>query len=141
HRRPPAQRRTAGTTDMKQLILGGARRGKSGHAEACAHATGKQVHYIATAAAGDAEMSHRIAHRRARRDPQWTLYEEPLDLHRVLRESNRSENCLLVDCLTLWLSNCLAADCWEEKRDRFVDTLDTLEADLILVSNEVGSGI
>ncbi|WP_116365344.1 bifunctional adenosylcobinamide kinase/adenosylcobinamide-phosphate guanylyltransferase [Parahaliea mediterranea] len=126
---------------MMQLILGGARSGKSRHAEACATASGKQVHYIATAAAGDAEMARRIAHHQTRRDPLWQLHEEPLALHRVLQAHNRPGHCLLVDCLTLWLSNCLGADCWEQERDRLLAVLDTLQADLILVSNEVGSGI
>lgn len=129
---------------MHSLILGGARSGKSALAERLAAASGRTVVYIATAQAGDAEMAARIAHHRARRPPHWTCIEEPLALARTLHEQARPQRCLLVDCLSLWLSNALlAADdaCWSRERDALVALLPDLPGELILVSNEVGLGV
>jgi adenosylcobinamide kinase/adenosylcobinamide-phosphate guanylyltransferase len=129
---------------MRTLILGGARSGKSVLAERLAGESGREVVYVATAQAGDAEMAARIAHHRARRPQQWQCVEEPLHLADVLREHARADRCVLVDCLTLWLSNLLGdADelCFERERDRLLDTLPDLPGDVLLVSNEVGLGI
>lgn len=95
---------------MKELILGGARSGKSALAEQRAHTSGLDVCYIATAGAGDAEMAARIAMHRARRPDRWRLVEEPLALAAVLRQEAAAKRCVIVDCLTLWLSNLLGAD-------------------------------
>lgn len=129
---------------MRTLILGGARSGKSALAERLAIDSGREVVYIATAQAGDAEMAARIAHHRARRPQQWLCVEEPLRLADVLRDHARDDRCILVDCLTLWLSNLLGdADMhgFERERDRLLNVLPDLPGDVLLVSNEVGLGI
>ncbi len=95
---------------MLQLILGGARSGKSRLAEKLALDSHLQVTYIATSQPLDGEMNERVAHHRARRPAEWALIEEPIELARVLRESARAERCLLVDCLTLWMTNLLMLD-------------------------------
>lgn len=128
---------------MRSLILGGARSGKSALAErlAAAHA---DVLYVATGAAGDAEMSQRIQHHRARRPAHWGLAETPLLLAATLQREARPGRCLLVDCLTLWLSNLLCAGDeaqWQQQRRELVAVLPQLPGETILVSNEVGQGI
>lgn len=129
---------------MRTLILGGARSGKSALAERLADRSGREVVYVATAQAGDAEMAARIAHHRARRPPQWLCVEEPLHLADVLREHAREDRCILVDCLTLWLSNTLGdvdADCFARERERLLDVWPALPGEVLMVSNEVGLGI
>lgn len=129
---------------MHSLILGGARSGKSALAERLAIASALDVTYIATARAGDDEMTQRIAHHRARRPVEWHCVEETVALGRVLRERASADSCLLVDCLTLWLSNLLIdtdATRFERERDAMLDVLPTLPGQVLLVSNEVGQGI
>lgn len=131
---------------MRELILGGARSGKSALAEKRAEATGLDVTYIATAQALDEEMAVRIAHHRRQRPAHWAVVEEPLELAAVLERHAAPQRCLLVDCLTLWLTNLLSADESEAgvfavQRDRFVEQLLRLPGEIILVSNEVGLGI
>lgn len=129
---------------MRTLILGGARSGKSALAEKLADDSGREVVYIATAQAGDEEMTARIAHHRARRPAQWLCVEEPLSLAAVLREQARTDRCLLVDCLTLWLSNLLGdadAGRFAQERALLLDVLPHLPGDVLMVSNEVGLGI
>lgn len=92
---------------MKELILGGARSGKSLLAERRAAASGLQVVYLATGEAQDDEMSRRIAHHRERRSVAWRTVEEALHLAAALRELAAADTCIIVDCLTLWLSNLL----------------------------------
>ena len=92
---------------MRTLILGGARSGKSALAERLACESGQAVVYIATAQAHDEEMAARIAHHRDRRPAHWQSVEEPLALADTLRAYARPDRCVLVDCLTLWLSNLL----------------------------------
>ncbi|HBZ95925.1 MAG TPA: bifunctional adenosylcobinamide kinase/adenosylcobinamide-phosphate guanylyltransferase, partial [Pseudomonas sp.] len=92
---------------MLELILGGARSGKSRLAEKLADESGLDVVYIATSEPLDGEMSARVAQHRTRRPAHWALIEEPLALARVLREQAAPGRCLLVDCLTLWLTNLL----------------------------------
>ncbi len=94
---------------MRDLILGGARSGKSRLAERLAAESGLAVSYIATAQAGDGEMGWRIAEHRARRPAHWRTLEEPLALAATLRSEAEAGRCLLVDCLTLWLTNLLLA--------------------------------
>ena len=89
------------------LILGGARSGKSRFAEQQAINSNKPLIYIATANAGDEEMTARINRHQAERAKHWQLVEEPLYLAKALQQLSQTENCILVDCLTLWLSNCL----------------------------------
>jgi len=91
---------------MQELILGGARSGKSALAERLAQESGLGVTYIATAEAGDAEMADRIAHHQARRPADWQLVEAPISLANALTEHARDERCVIVDCLTLWLMRC-----------------------------------
>ncbi|MGV8844723.1 MAG: bifunctional adenosylcobinamide kinase/adenosylcobinamide-phosphate guanylyltransferase [Pseudomonas sp.] len=129
---------------MLELILGGARSGKSRLAEKLAAESGLTVTYIATSQALDGEMSARIAQHRARRPAQWSLLEEPLELARVLRERAAPGRCLLVDCLTLWLSNLLMLDDQarlEAEREALLASLATLPGRIILVSNETGLGV
>jgi adenosylcobinamide kinase/adenosylcobinamide-phosphate guanylyltransferase len=125
---------------MIELILGGARSGKSTCAEQRATATDGPVVYLATAQAWDAEMAQRIAHHRARRPAHWACIEEPLALAAALERTAAPAVCVLVDCLTLWLSNVLLAE-REAEIGRFLTTLPTLPGSVILVSNEVGWGI
>ncbi len=122
-------------------MLGGARSGKSRRAEELAEATGKRLCYLATATAGDSEMAERIARHRRRRGAAWQLREEPLALAAALRELDGARRCVLVECLTMWLSNCLHEGCWEEQREALCGQLERCRADVILVGNEVGSGI
>ncbi len=126
---------------MKHLILGGARSGKSRFAEQCGLATSHQLHYIATAQTLDEEMTARVAMHRQQRDPRWQLTEAPLQLQSALQTVDGENSCVLVDCLTLWLSNCLAEDIWQEQRALLFSTLDVLQAHILFVSNEVGNGI
>lgn len=129
---------------MLQLILGGARSGKSRLAEKLASESNLSVTYIATSQALDGEMSDRVAHHRARRPAEWALIEEPLELARVLRESARAERCLLVDCLTLWLTNLLMlndAERLASEREALLECLAVLPGEIIFVSNETGMGV
>jgi len=129
---------------MRSLILGGARSGKSALAERIASESAREVVYVATAQARDAEMAERIAHHRARRPSCWLCVEEPLALAGVLRRQAREDRCVLVDCLTLWLSNMLGGgdlQCFERERAALLETLPALPGEIVLVSNEVGLGI
>jgi adenosylcobinamide kinase/adenosylcobinamide-phosphate guanylyltransferase len=129
---------------MLQLILGGARSGKSRLAEKLASDSGLDVIYIATSQPLDGEMNQRVALHRQRRPEQWGLIEEPVELARVLRENAGAGRCLLVDCLTLWLTNLLMLDDLQrltEARDALLDSLAQLPGDIIFVSNETGLGV
>ncbi len=129
---------------MKELILGGARSGKSRLAEQRAMASGLQLIYIATATADDTEMRLRVAEHRQRRSDAWTLIEEPRALASVLHAHAAADRCLLVDCLTLWLSNLLCADqetLFETERRALTELLPRLPGHIILVSNETGLGV
>ena len=129
---------------MLELILGGARSGKSRLAERLATQSGLAVTYIATSQALDGEMSARIQHHRQRRPADWGLVEEPLELARALRDNAAPGRCLLVDCLTLWLTNLLMLDDDTRlamQRDAFLEVLAELPGHIILVSNETGLGV
>lgn len=129
---------------MHTLILGGARSGKSALAERLAIESARDVVYIATSQPGDDEMATRIAHHRARRPAHWDCIEEPLALAHTLRLHARADRVLLVDCLTLWLSNLLGdADPTRfiAERDALMRMLPGLPGNVLLVSNEVGLGI
>lgn len=124
------------------LVLGGARSGKSAHAEALVLACGLEPVFVATATALDAEMAARIARHRADRDPAWRTVEEPLELADRIALESRPGRAVLVDCLTLWLTNLMVsgrdvpAAC-----DALVASLAAPEGPIVLVSNEVGLGI
>lgn len=126
---------------MKTLILGGARSGKSRFAETLARASERQVVYLATGWAGDTEMATRIAHHQQQRPAEWHTIEEPVYLAEALAPFNDQQYVVLVDCLTLWLSNCLEKNVFAQQQDRLLDSVRAFRGDLILVSNEVGSGI
>lgn len=124
------------------LVLGGARSGKSRYGEARAEASGLVPCYIATAQAGDAEMAERIARHRARRRAGWRTVEEPLKLAEAIGGQARPETVLLVDCLTLWLSNLMLAEADVEAQvERLLAALRDAPGPVIVVSNEVGLGI
>ncbi|MCU6502618.1 bifunctional adenosylcobinamide kinase/adenosylcobinamide-phosphate guanylyltransferase [Rugamonas sp. A1-17] len=139
----------------RTLVLGGARSGKSGYADRLAIESGKEVVYIATASAGDAEMATRIAHHRAGRPSEWTTVEEPLALGNQLLRWSSPDRLILVDCLTLWLSNLLFSSgeqypdvgeitlpaLFHEQQDMLASALTKCASDVVLVSNEVGMGI
>jgi adenosylcobinamide kinase/adenosylcobinamide-phosphate guanylyltransferase len=130
------------------LILGGARSGKSAYAEKLAMESGLQVSYIATAQIYDAEFGARIQHHKDRRPSDWALVEEPHYLAQTLNRLAAPNQCLIVDCLTLWLAQWICADCnppkessWQAEREALLTLLPTLAGTIILVSNEVGMGI
>jgi adenosylcobinamide kinase/adenosylcobinamide-phosphate guanylyltransferase len=129
---------------MKTLILGGVRSGKSRLAEVLATRSAKPVTYIATATAGDGEMRARIEAHRARRAPEWTVVEEPIRLAGALEKHGANGAFVLVDCLTLWLTNLLVAGDEAKlthERDALISILPTLSSEIVLVSNETGMGI
>jgi adenosylcobinamide kinase/adenosylcobinamide-phosphate guanylyltransferase len=123
------------------LVLGGARSGKSTHAEQLLTAVPGPWTYVATAEPLDNEMRQRITMHQARRGEGWTLCEAPYDLAGALSASTAGEPCL-VDCLTLWLSNMLLAGRdIDEETETLVAALAKRSAPCIMVSNEVGLGI
>lgn len=126
---------------MLELILGGARSGKSLLAERRARESGLAVTYVATGEALDEEMAARIAHHRQRRPAQWRTVEAPRQLAAALAAEAGAERCLVVDCLTLWLSNILLAESEAAEVAALLDALPRLQGRVILVSNEVGGGI
>lgn len=129
---------------MLQMILGGARSGKSRLAEKLASDSALPVTYIATSQPLDGEMNERVALHRQRRPDHWGLIEEPIELARVLRDHAAPGQCLLVDCLTLWLTNLLMledAGRLASERDQLLDTLVSLPGEIIFVSNETGLGV
>ncbi len=138
---------SVGTPFGKSLfVLGGARSGKSRHAQGLAEAAATdratRLVYIATAQAFDGEMEDRIERHRADRDDRWRTVEAPLALSEALASEDGVHVVMLVDCLTLWVSNLLLADeAIAARVDDLIETIARLEARVILVSNEVGLGI
>lgn len=133
---------------MIELVLGGARSGKSRYAQQQAIDSGKQVVYIATAEAGDAEMQIRIKRHRQDRPQHWQTIEEPIKLAETIKKNSGDNVCLLVECLTLWLTNILFDKKGELQQAKFekesnalFNALSTFSGQLILVTNEVGLGI
>ena len=151
----------------RTLVLGGARSGKSAYAERLAVrlavrlaarpaiGSGKEVVYIATARAGDGEMATRILHHRQQRPSAWSTVEEPLALGDAVRHWCAPGRVVMIDCLTLWLSNLMLSDgvvhpdvgdialpaLFHAQRADFLDALENAGGDLVIVSNEVGMGI
>ena len=138
------------------LVFGGARSGKSAYAERLAQDAGKEVVYVATSRAGDGEMAQRILHHRERRPAAWRTVEEELALAPVLRDYCAPRRLVLVDCLTLWLSNLMFCDGraypevgalelpprFAEERASLLQLLDEgVAGDVVFVSNEGGMGI
>jgi len=138
---------------MKQLILGGARSGKSSLAEQLATEVGAasdqsrlhRVIYLATSDPqyNDGEMAERITHHRHQRPSEWPTFEEPVQLGQALRNASVNADCILVDCLTLWLTNLLMAgnEVFERERQALFDALVAIDTPIIMVSNEVGLGV
>ncbi len=143
------------------FILGGARSGKSRFAENAAKKAelqGLTITYLATAQAHDKEMSERISQHQADRPAHWQLLESPLYLAKALEQAMQSSDCILVDCLTLWLSNCLCqqdSEFYTQQKKALLIFLNKFISDeqaklvkqdsqakqIIFVSNEVGHGI
>lgn len=124
------------------LVLGGARSGKSQYAEKLVAASGLTPVYVATAAALDDEMGERIAHHRERRGGEWTTIEEQFALAETIAHEARPDRILLVDCLTLWLSNLTFAerDIPAEQAGLIAALVDS-QGPVVLVSNELGLGL
>lgn len=123
------------------LITGGARSGKSALAESMVLGFGAPALYIATAEAHDAEMAERIARHQARRGPEWRTVSAPLDLTGALQAAD-TDMPVLVDCLTLWLSNLmLAGRDWQAEAGVLAASLPRDGAPVVFVTNEVGAGI
>jgi len=128
------------------LVTGGARSGKSRFAEQLAEGFAGPRGYLATGQAGDGEMAERIARHVSRRGPQWQTIEEPIEVAEALRRVDGSVSVVLLDCVTLWLSNLMfscpggAAEALERVR-RFTGEFGSWQTPLIVVSNEVGMGI
>ena len=124
------------------LVLGGQRSGKSRYAERLVRASGSAWVYVATAAAGDEEIARRIAAHQIRRGAGWRTVEEPLDLARAITHEAGEGFSVLVDCLTIWVSNLMGAGRdIEAETTRLVEALREARGDLVLVSGEVGLGI
>lgn len=137
------------------LVLGGARSGKSHHAEQLALQCAGPVTYVATAGEGDEEMQLSVALHRARRPEHWGLVEEPVRLAEALYTHAQHGGCVLVDCLTLWLNNLLFSEhheypdtglitppeAWTTEIDALLTALPLLPGEVILVSNEIGLGV
>jgi adenosylcobinamide kinase/adenosylcobinamide-phosphate guanylyltransferase len=130
---------------MKQgivLVLGGARSGKSAYAEKLVIESGLEAIYVATATAGDAEMAERIAEHQRWRDAAWRTVEAPEDLESVLVREAGEGSAVLVDCLTLWLSNLMLAGADVKVRGAaLADTARRVPGLRVFVSNEVGLGL
>ena len=140
---PPAQ---TGLLPALTLVLGGARSGKSRHGEALvlghADTVGLQPVYIATAEAGDGEMAERIAEHRARRGKRWLTKEAPVALGDAIAACTNDGQPILIDCLTLWLSNILLAELDVLAATAgLLDNLEGAPGPVVCVANEVGLGI
>lgn len=129
-------------TNQSTLILGGARSGKSGYAQQIAETLSSTRKFIATAQALDDEMEARIARHISDRGESWKTLEAPLKLCEAIQTACDSDTSVLVDCLTLWLSNVMHSDLnVGSEISRLVDTVSSATSPLILVSNEVGMGL
>jgi len=124
------------------LLLGGARSGKSRLAQARAETLAGELVYLATGQALDTEMTERIARHRADRGPRWRTVESPLDLPGSIARERAANRVLLVDCLTLWLSNLMLGEHdIAAATARLLDSISERAGTVLLVSNEVGLGI
>lgn len=136
---------------MKSLILGGVKSGKSRFAETCASDSGKPVILIATASAMDSEMAERIQCHKMRRPEHWQTIEEPISLGATLSgldgslgNTDATQCCIIIDCLTLWLTNLLLLEdqaVFETEKDNFIRALNNSRHQLLIVSNETNMGI
>lgn len=132
-----------------ELVLGGARSGKSAYGERQAIESGRAVTMIVTARSLDDEMAARIAHHRAQRPAHWRTVEAPFDLAGALRAEAEDGRFLIVDCLTLWATNLLCPpelpptqlSDWAASRDDLLDAVPGLHGQIVFVSNEIGWGV
>lgn len=126
------------------LVLGGARSGKSTHAQKLAETWWQRPLYLAPAEALDQEMTERVRMHREQRGPKWGCAEEPLDLAGVLRATTPPRDGILIDCATLWLTNVLLKEgeaAVQTRKQELFAALKASPCDVIIVSNEVGMGI
>ena len=124
------------------LVMGGARSGKSGYAQRLAEGSGRALVYLATATTWDREMRERVARHRDERDARWRTIEEPLALAETLEREADPGSVILVDCLTLWLTNLmLGGHSHEDAAARLIEAVPRVRGSVIFVSNEVGWGI
>lgn len=130
------------------LILGGARSGKSAYAEKLATESGLPVTYIATAQVYDDEFKARVQQHKDRRPKHWQLIEAPHYLSDALQVNNHAGTAFIIDCFTLWLAQWICEDCkppssssWLQQREALLKILPIMQAEVLLVSNEVGMGI
>lgn len=124
------------------LVLGGARSGKSTFAEKLVTTSGLGMHYVATGRAWDGEMQARIDEHRDRRGPDWQTHEEPLEVAACLKAIDAPDRVVLIDCLTLWITNLMMADRdMAAEFQNLAEWLPQARARLVFVSNEVGLGI
>lgn len=131
---------------MIELVIGGAKSGKSDYAQQQAECSShdKTLLYLATATAEDNEMQRRINAHKKRRGSRWHLIEEPLDLAATLQQHNQKDKVVLLDCLTLWVTNGLllsSEEKWQQLQEQFLQQLSQQESDLLIVTNEVGLGV
>ena len=129
---------------MITLVLGGVRSGKSALAERLAADGNRAVTYIATATASDDSMAERIALHQERRPGHWGNVEEPLQLAAAIGNADQNDGCLLIDCLSIWLTNLLIAEDeaqLERETEALLEGLQQVTGDLILVSSETSMGI
>jgi adenosylcobinamide kinase/adenosylcobinamide-phosphate guanylyltransferase len=134
----------SGNNVMKELILGGTRSGKSQLAEQHAYSSGLNVFYIATATSSDADMAQRIKLHRQRRPRSWETIEEPLMLVPILKQISAPDHCIIVDCLTLWITNMLINDddlLMQQECDALGEQIKQLPGSIIMVSNENSLGV
>jgi adenosylcobinamide kinase/adenosylcobinamide-phosphate guanylyltransferase len=134
-----------------ELILGGARSGKSAYAERLARDSGKRVTVIATALPLDDEMAARIRIHRERRAPEWQTVEAPYDLATALKTAAAADRFVVIDCLTLWATNHLCPrepidtvsplPDWRVARDALLDSIPLAKGGVAIVSNEIGWGV
>jgi adenosylcobinamide kinase / adenosylcobinamide-phosphate guanylyltransferase len=137
-------RNAALSTSRVELTLGGARSGKSRYAEQIATHSGLECIYLATAQAGDAEMAERIRLHRAQRSGFVETIEEPLALAQAIAATMHEKRCVLVDCLTLWLTNLLLRNdenFFIHQRAELFTVIAAARGHIIFVSNEVGQGV
>ena len=126
------------------LVLGGARSGKSTHAQRLAEQAWQHPLYLATAETLDQEMVERVSLHRQQRGPKWGCVEEPLDLARVICDTTPRRDGILIDCATLWLTNVLLKEgepAVQKRKQELIAALKAAPCDVIIVSNEVGMGI
>jgi adenosylcobinamide kinase / adenosylcobinamide-phosphate guanylyltransferase len=128
---------------MKELILGGARSGKSHYAQELATNSALPVVYIATATAEDEEMFARIEKHKADRPSDWKIVEEPVSLALILQQEASQNKFIIVDCLTLWLTNLigLKQNTFMQEKENFLKVLPQLTGNMVFVSNEIGMGV